>query len=294
MALDVQANPRLAHLTTLRLGGRAMALAVARDERDLDELSALVERERGEPFALGRGSNLLAADYDLPLVLVAVKAAGEPTLVSEDGRRVVLRVGAGLAMPGLLRRLKQAGLSGLERLAGIPGSFGGAVAMNAGSYGVEIGRRLARIRLWTPARGAFWVAAADCAFGYRRFDPRLGPGFRLVLGAEIELERSSPDAVGGIMAETYAKKKQTQPVTAKSAGCVFKNPPGESAGRLLDLAGFRGRRLGGMGFSELHANFLVNLGRGTSAEALELLALARAGVRERFGLDLETEVVILQ
>jgi len=226
MALAVQFDPRLADLTTLRLGGQARALASVADERDLDELPALIERESGAPFALGRGSNLLAADHDLPLVLVSAALAGEPKLVLDDDRRAVLRVQAGLSLPGLLRRLKQAGYSGLERLAGIPGSLGGAVAMNAGSYGADMAGAVSRVRLWTPGRGAFWREAAECAFGYRRFDPLLGGEFWLVLGAELALGRSTPAAVGALMAETYGKKKRTQPVTAKSAGCVFKNPQG--------------------------------------------------------------------
>lgn len=288
MALDVRQRPLLKELTTLGLGGAALAEAVVRAEADLDELGRFMAGSGGRPFVLGGGSNLLAEDHDLDLVLVAVRNAGTP---ERDGN--TLRCGAGMRLPGLLKFCEEAGLSGLEALAGIPGSVGGAVAMNAGSYGTEIKDALARIRLWTPQRGLFWVEARDCAFGYRHFSPPEGTGRPLVFEAEFALSPAEPGAVRAKVRETLDQKKATQPIAARSAGCVFKNPLGQSAGRLLDEAGFKGKRLGNMGFSDLHANFLVNLGGGRSAEALELLDSARTAVFERFGTRLELEVIVL-
>ena len=288
MGLDVRQRPLLKELTTLGLGGAALAEAVVRAESDLDELGRFMAGSGGRPFVLGGGSNLLAEDHDLELVLLAVRNAGTP---ERSGQTV--RCGAGTRMPSLLKFCEEAGLSGLEPLAGIPGTVGGAVAMNAGSYGAEIKDLLTRIRLWTPQRGLFWVEAKDCSFGYRHFSAPEGTGRPLVWEAEFALAPAEPGAVRAKARETLDKKKATQPIAARSAGCVFKNPPGQSAGKLLDEAGFKGKRLGNMGFSELHANFLVNLGGGRSAEALELLETARNAVFERFGTRLELEVIVL-
>ena len=296
MALTLIHNPRLSERTTLRLGGPALAEAVVRDEADLDQLASELQKCGGKPLALGAGSNLLAADGPLDLLLVRPANNAAPQVKPLDGGALV-RVGAGFSLPRLVGLCQRLGLSGLEGLTGIPGKVGGAVAMNAGSYGVETGGLLSRLRLWTPDYGLCWREAADCAFGYRHFDPKLdnqaGNGFSLVWEAEFRLGADDCAAIKARMETVYGKKKATQPVTAKSAGCVFKNPAGKSAGLLLDQAGMRGQVLGGMAFSKLHANFLVNLGSGTCAQALELLDLGRRAVLACFGVELETEMVVL-
>jgi UDP-N-acetylmuramate dehydrogenase len=296
MALDLLHAPRLSERTTLRLGGPALAEAVVCAEADLEQLGTELPGLGGRPLALGAGSNILASDGPLGLVLVRPANAGEPC-IEHRASGTLVRVGAGFGLPRLLGLCQRLGLSGLENLTGIPGRVGGAVAMNAGSYGIETGALLRRVRLWTPEGGLVWRDARDCAFGYRHFDAGLGAAWALIWEAEFRLGSDSPAAIRARMEAVYRKKKAVQPVTARSAGCVFKNPPSakgaESAGRLLDQAGMRGRALGGMAFSELHANFLVNLGHGTAAQALELLDLGKRAVRERFGVELETEVVVL-
>ena len=234
-------------------------------------------------------------DGDLDLVLLKVENQREPVAEAKT-EHVLVRVGGGVKLPHLMGWAARSGLSGLENLTGIPGSVGGAVAMNAGSYGTDMAAVLHRVRLWTPENGLNWVSATDCCFAYRRFSPdkACAPGGRfLVWEAEFTLQASQSDKVLAAMRYTMARKKATQPVTAKSAGCVFKNPEGESAGKLLDRAGLRGKRIGDMAFSDLHANFLVNLGKGRSADALELLDMGRSLVQERFGIRLETEVLLL-
>lgn len=300
MPLTLTRHTLLRERTTLRLGGPALAEAVVSCEAGLDELAGLLPGLGGRPLALGAGSNILAADGPHALVLVRAANRSAPAFsaradAATGGETVLVRAGAGLGLPRLLGLCQRAGLSGLEGLTGVPGRVGGSLAMNAGSYGAELGSLLSRVRLWTPGGGLLWRDAADCAFGYRHFDPRLGSGagFWLVWEAEFALRSDSPANIRARMEAAYARKKATQPVTAKSAGCVFKNPAGASAGRLLDEAGLKGRRLGGMAFSPVHANFLVNEGGGTAAEALELLELGRAAVLGRFNVDLETEVKVL-
>jgi len=301
MSLTLTRDVLLKERTTLRLGGPVLAEAVVSCEAGLDELARALPGLGGQPLALGAGSNILAGDGPHALVLVRAasgsRADATPEVSTQTegsaGKTILVRAGAGLRLPRLLGFCQHAGLTGLEGLTGVPGSVGGGVAMNAGSYGVELGALLTRVRVWTPEGGLVWRKAEDCAFGYRHFNPELTAGFWLVWEAEFALRAEAPFAVRSRMEAAYAKKKATQPVTARSAGCVFKNPAGTSAGRLLDEAGVKGKRLGGMAFSTLHANFLVNEGNGTAAEALELLEYGRARVFDRFGLDLETEVKVL-
>jgi UDP-N-acetylmuramate dehydrogenase len=293
MALELIADPSLAERTTLRLGGTAEVEAVVRDEADLDELAVFLATHTLRPFAIGRGSNLLARDGRCDLALIRAAAAPGPLRVERAGDRLVVRCGASQALPGLLGWAQRAGLTGLENLTGIPGSVGGAVAMNAGSYGVEFGSLVTRVRLWSPAGGLVWVDADQCVFGYRHFSAPAHPAGRLVWEVELALDESTPRAVRKAMRDVYDRKRATQPVTARSAGCVFKNPEGESAGRLLDRAGMKGVRRGHMAFSDMHANFLINLGGGTSAQAQELIEIGREAVKAAFGITLETEVIIL-
>lgn len=296
MTLALIHSPRMSERTTLRLGGTALAEAVVFSAPGLDQLGKELPRLGGRPLALGAGSNLLATDGQLPLVLVRPVNNAAPEISPLPGGAHV-RVGAGFGLPRLIGLCQRLGLAGLENLTGIPGRVGGAVAMNAGSYGAETAALLRRIRLWTPEAGLFWRDAKDCTFGYRHFDAGLagqnGSGFALIWEAEFLLASDAPQAIRQRMEATYAKKKASQPVTARSAGCVFKNPEGTSAGRLLDEAGMRGKALGGMAFSKVHANFLVNQGGGTAAQALELLEMGRSAVRAGAGVELELEVVVL-
>lgn len=294
MHLKVLPGPTLAERTTLRLGGPALAEVRIVSERGLDELPGRLEELGGRPMALGHGSNILAADGPLPVVLLRAPEGEAPETVFTSGDETVVRAGAGMGLPALLSWCARRGLSGLEGLAGIPGAMGGAVAMNAGSFGAEVGRVLERVLLYSPCCGLRWAGRDDVRLGYRFFAPRTVDVFFLVLAVELRLAKAEPEAVRAAMDAIWARKRASQPLAAASAGCVFKNPEGPApAGKLLDDAGFKGRRLGGMAFSELHANFLVNLGGGTAAQAFELIQAAREAVAGRFGVDLELEVKVV-
>lgn len=293
MALELIRNPSLAELTSLAIGGNAEVEVVVREKRDLDELNEFLMTNPLRPFALGEGTNLLARDGHLDLALIRALTSPGPERVHREGKQLYLRCGADQRLPGLLGWAQMAGLSGLEGLTGIPGSVGGSVAMNAGSYGTEMKDVLTRIHLWSPTTGLVWVDAADCEFGYRHFSCPTTPGKALIWEVEMVLTESDPKKIRASMKSVYDKKKATQPVTARSAGCVFKNPPEKSAGLLLDQAGMKGLTVGNMGFSDIHANFLVNLGGGTATEAMELLDMGRSAVKEKFDITLETEVILL-
>jgi UDP-N-acetylmuramate dehydrogenase len=184
-------------------------------------------------------------------------------------------------------------LAGLEGLAGIPANVGGAVAMNAGSFGQCIGDCLHRVRCWNPQRGLIWLQREDVVCMYRSFQPK-GLSKPWIIH-EVELCFSPAEKVWTQrrMDEVFERKRQTQPVGAKTCGCTFKNPEEAPAGLLLDRCGMRGERIGDVSFSVQHANFLLNQGNGCFAQAMDLITEARRRVRDRFGLDLELEVQVV-
>ncbi|BBD08542.1 UDP-N-acetylmuramate dehydrogenase [Desulfovibrio ferrophilus] len=293
MGLKVLPGPLMSERTTLKLGGPALAEVHIGHERDLDELPAVLEKAGGRPMVLGWGSNILASDDTLPIVLLRVPEGGGPRIVHETGERVTVQADAGMRLPRLLTWCAKQGLSGLEGLVGIPGSVGGAVAMNAGSFGCEMAEVLSRVLLFSPCCGLRWVGREDVRMDYRFFAPRTYDDYFIVMGVELDVIRAEKPLVDEVMARHMTTKKASQPISAASAGCVFKNPEGDAAGRLLEQAGFRGKGLGGMIFSEIHANFLVNAGGGTSEQAFELIASARDEVTRRFGVGLELEVKVV-
>ena len=283
-------RPSLASRTTIHLGGHAIAELMPESIEDLNCLALRVGRLGGMPYVLGQGSNILAEDGELPLVLVRPGFYCGPTVVGEKNERMLVSCGAGLTLRRLLRFCLAQGLSGLEGLAGIPGSVGGAVAMNAGSFGVCVGDCLDSVRVWS-ARGLHVFSRQSLEFGYRHFSiPNLDAG-HMIVEATFALTPEQRSVIFRKTRHDFILKKSRQPLQSASAGCIFKNPSATvSAGRLLEDAGFRGKQLGGMAFSQKHANFLINCGNGTSAEAFALIAEAQYVVKERFGFELCPEV----
>ena len=283
-------NPSLSAITTLGLGGTcSLELTVS----SRDDLAAMDDRirELGLPvYVVGRGSNIFGLDGSHEAVLVRPAFTDGPAVLGDetaDGG-VLVSCGAGISLPVLLAFLREKGLSGMEGLAGIPGTVGGAVAMNAGSFGTSTAESLDSVEIWSG------LTPDACETGYRHFRPRGLAGSFLVVSAVFRLSRSTSQDVAAGMQHNFQMKKSRQPITARSAGCVFRNPAcGVSAGALLERAGFRGRRKGSVALSEQHANFLVNLGGGTSSEALALLEEARTAVRAMAGVELDFEVRFL-
>lgn len=287
------AAPSLASRTTLRLGGTAIAELILERCEDFAILPERLRALGGTPLTLGAGSNILARAGALPLVLVRPNITTGPEIIGHSGNKTLVRAGAGIPLPRLLRFCAQQGLTGLEGLIGIPGSVGGAVAMNAGSFGVQTCEAIESVEVFS--QGSICRLTVDgLQFGYRELSLAGNDHDFIVVEATFGLTESTRDGINKRMRHNFFEKKSRQPVTAWSAGCAFKNPPGEfSAGKLLDMAGFRGKKLGGMAFSEMHANFLINEGRGEAEAALTLLREARDAVRSHFGLELEPEVRIV-
>jgi len=291
--MKIRVGPHLRELTSLRLGGDARCMFLPESDDDYERIPGLAEHYGGQLLMLGRGTNILAEDGDHDLILVQRGCLSASEVVSTSPTQVLVRVDAGMSLARLLAWCIKHGCSGLEPLAGIPGSVGGAIAMNAGSHGQECFGLLREIRVWTPAAGVHQLEPRDCVAGYRHFSLRENAGVYAVLGAVFGFRPAPSEVIRELSRSWFMRKKSVQPLHAHTAGCVFKNPVDGSAGMLLDRAGFRGRACGGMRFSPMHANFLENTGSGTATQALELMDLAVHEVDVRFGVHLEREVEVL-
>ena len=295
--LEIRHKPKLAERTSMGLGGTALAEIFIRDLSRIGALPEMLEALGGIPVVLGAGSNVIAADMALPLVLLRLDVDAAPEVIREEEKSLHVRVCGNFPLPALLGRLAAFGASGLEGLAGIPGSVGGAVAMNAGSFGDTFGDALERITIYVPGKGLQELGRESLMLGYRHMavkshDPARDGTF-WVTEVVLKLRKDDPGAIRAVMKSHMAKKKASQPVHMRSAGCVYKNPSADMpAGRLLEEAGMRGRKKGGMAFSSLHANFLVNEGGGSYAAAMDLMEEAEKKVLDRFGVRLEREVIL--
>lgn len=278
----------LARHTTYRVGGAAEVLVCPRDADDAARVYAFV-RDRGVPLVvLGAGSNVIAPDEGIAGVVLKT-ASADARIVFLGGGRV--RAEAGVPLLDLVRATAARGLAGLEPLAGIPGTVGGAVVMNAGTRDVEIAALLSRVDVVTSPGRRRLLAAAECCFGYRR-SLFLGTDW-LVLGAEFKLARGdarrSLETIDSFLEERGRKYHPEIP----SAGSVFKRPPGMYAGRLIEEAGCKGMRVGDAVVADWHANFIVNAGRATAGDIMALVSAVRARVYERSGVYLELEQIPL-
>jgi UDP-N-acetylenolpyruvoylglucosamine reductase len=286
----VQRDYPLARLTTIRTGGHAELFARPGSIEELERLLAWASAEDVQVGVVGSGSNLLVADAGVPGLVL--KLDEELSKIELDGTRI--KCGGGARLPAVSARAAQAGLEGIEFGVNIPGTVGGAVRMNANAYGGELARVLEWVDV-TSGSGTERRVPDQLGFGYRRSG--LGAG-EVVARAAFALRRSEPSAVKATLAEMRARRKAAQPSGIKTFGSTFKNPTdpraeGRTAGQLLEAAGCRGLRIGGAGFSEKHANFIVNEGQATTAEVIAVMAEGRRRVKERFGVELEPEVQAL-
>jgi UDP-N-acetylmuramate dehydrogenase len=284
MSLD-QGVPLSRH-TTIGTGGPARAFARPQTLAELEDVVRKAAEERLAVVAVGLGSNVLAADEGVDALVLRLE--GELAGARVEGELLVAGGGAPNAV--CLHRARAAGLGGFEFACAIPGTAGGGVRMNAGAYGSDWAAILERA-LVVSAQGAGWLTPAELGLTYRHSD--LEPG-QVVARVEYRLAPRPPAEIKATVAELVARRKETQPTNKRTFGSVFKNPAGETgAGRLLELCGLKGHRIGGAVISPRHANFVENAGGATSADCLALMVEARRRAREQFGVVLEHEVVLL-
>ncbi|MDD3579665.1 MAG: UDP-N-acetylmuramate dehydrogenase [Desulfobacca sp.] len=288
---QVYDNHPLAPLTTWKIGGSAQVLAVPRDLDDLFEVFRQAQTYEWPLFFLGRGSNLLIADRGLPGITLHLAPTFKELKLEGDR----LRVGAGVSLPRLAHYLAVQGVAGFEFLAGIPGTVGAAVRLNAGTGpGQEIGAHLRQVTLVTPRLQLVTLTAAELNLSYRHSRLLNFPHW-LVVAAEFYLDETAPpEKIQARISELLRQRQAKSPVNSSNCGSVFKNPPGgRPAGWLIEQAGLKGLRYGDAQVSAHHANFIINLGNATAAQVKALIAHIQETVGKLFGVTLEREIVIL-
>jgi len=276
----------LSRFTTIGTGGPARAFARPATVSELEDALRFAAERNLPARAVGLGSNLLVADAGVEALVLRLAGSLAEARVEGD----LLIVGGGATNAVCLHRARDAGLGGFEFACAIPGTVGGGVWMNAGAYGSDWAAILVRAYVAT-ADGSGWLTPTELGLSYRHSDLRAG---QIVAAAEYRLEPRPRDEIAGRVAELVALRKATQPTNKRTFGSVFKNPVGEvGAGRLLESCDLKGFRLGGALISPKHANFIENAGGATSADCIALMTEARRRARERHGVELEHEVVLL-
>jgi UDP-N-acetylmuramate dehydrogenase len=276
----------LAPYTTYRVGGPAALTVTVDDDADVRAVADAVRATGIAVLVVGRGSNLLVADDGFAGLVVMLGDGFAGIGIDET----TVRAGAAARLPVVARRTAAAGLTGFEWAVGVPGSVGGGVRMNAGGHGSDMSASLRRVRLVDLAVGADrWVDVAQLDLSYR--SSAVGPN-DLVLTAELGLSPGDPERAAAVVAEIVAWRRANQP-GGQNAGSVFTNPPGDSAGRLIDQAGCKGLRIGSAEVSTKHANFIQADPGGRAADVLAVMDAVRSRVRECHGVELAVETHVI-
>lgn len=282
----VKKDEPLARHTTFRIGGPAALFVECDSTADLARATEICTAEGVAWTVLGKGSNVLAADagYD-GAVLVLGKAFKRHH--SDEGR---ILAGSGVILAALVQDAFRRGQTGLEFAVGIPGTLGGALAMNAGSRDEWIGGIVETVTLFVPGTGLTSVRGSEIAWGYRKS----GLASRgIIVEASLRLEPGDAAQIRRVMEASLRRRKMNQPLGMPNAGSVFVNPPGESAGRMIEELGLKGHRVGDAQVSPVHANFIVNTGKATAADVLELIRQIREAVEDSYGIELTPEIRFL-
>ena len=281
---EVRFNAPLSAYTSFRIGGPADVLVIPADEADLCRLVKQCRSARIDPFVLG-GTNVLIRDQGIRGVVVSLaKFKG----IKDEGHGVVYAEG-GVGMPTLMRHAISRSLSGLEWAAGIPGTVAGCVVMNAGTRLGEMQQTVKAVHLVNSGGRPVDCPASAIQFSYRR--ARLPKG--VVVGVWLQLQPADRQRIESVVKEYLAYRKRTQPLTLPNAGCVFKNPENDTAGRVIESVGLKGARIGDAQVSEKHANFVVNRGKARAADVLALIKKVGQTVEARTGVTLELELKIV-
>ena len=284
--LDVTEDRPLGLLTTYRVGGNASWFVNVGSVDELDRLAAATATTGVATLVIGRGSNLLVADAGFDGVAIQLGESFAEVVV--EG--AVVRAGGAASLPVVARRSVAAGLRGFEWAVGVPGSIGGAVRMNAGGHGSDMATSVREVRVVDLGRGQdVMMSAAHCEFGYRRSSIA---DSQIVVEAVLDLEQGGSVAGEAELAEIVRWRRQHQP-GGQNAGSVFTNPTGDSAGRLIDIAGCKGHRIGSAEVSTKHANFIQVDPGGSADDVVALMAHVRAAVRDRIGIDLHAETALV-
>jgi len=273
--------------TSFRIGGLCELMAFPKTEAELELVISRCQAQEKPWRVIGAGTNLLVRDGGVEEVLLNLSRTFQQIKLSKDGEIVAE---AGLRLARLIKTCQNQGFSGLEFAAGIPGTVGGAVAMNAGAMGSDMAAVVKRIQGFSPSEGAFQWQGKQIKFGYRRLER---PADAVFTNVQFQLQAEDPRKIRVRIVDWLWERRGRQPLHYPSAGSVFKNPPGRFAGQLIEEAGLKGERLGDAQISEKHANFIINRGRARSREVLALIERIQKAVAERTGIKLELEIEVL-
>lgn len=276
--------------TSLKIGGTADVFASPQDAVSLKNMLILL-KEKSIPFVpVGGGTNLLVKDGGIDGVVVSLRDFRRIEIVKEENDLVSVFVESGVPLQRLVVFSREKGYSGIEGLVGIPGSVGGAIAGNAGSFGYEIKNVLVSVIVMHADGKMDKMSAGELGLEYRASKI---PAGSIILGADIKMRRDIKEDITKRIDAFLREKSERQPISKLSAGCVFKNPEGASAGRLIDEAGCKGMRIGDVEVSAVHANFFINRGNASASDFIRLMDEVRTKVISIFGVELEPEIRIV-
>jgi len=288
--LKAKTSESLARYTSIKIGGPADYFLEAENDPALAKLLTVLDRHGLTFCLLGNGSNVLISDLGIRGAVIHLTGDFKRAAWSEDGEMVSVSAGAAAPVTQLVRETARRGYTGLEFAEGIPGTIGGALVMNAGAYGSEFEKVVDAVEGFTREGRPVRFSRAEMTFSYR--DSDLPRGI-VVTRVYLCLRKEGVAQVSSKMRELVTKRKSSQPSGFPNSGSMFRNPPGDFAGRLIEAAGLKGKTIGQAQISERHANFIVNRGGAKAADVRQLMELASSEVNRQFGIRLEPEVRFL-
>ncbi len=276
--------------TSLKIGGPADVFAIPHNLLSLRNMHVNLKKSKIPFLLLGGGTNILVMDKGIEGAVISFRSFKKAYVLSENDDDVYLFVEAGILLHRLINFSRESGYSGLEGLVGIPGTVGGAICGNTGAFGYEMKDVLISVAIADAEGRIEKVEAERIDFGYRSSSISAN---EMILSAEIKLKKDKKEDVSAKVDDFLKRKRQKQPLWEPSAGCVFKNPPGLYAGKLIDEAGCKGMRIGDVEASTLHANFFINKGGATAYDFIRLMEEVAQRVKEKSGVILEPEIKIV-
>jgi UDP-N-acetylmuramate dehydrogenase len=276
----------LSKYTTFKIGGRAEVIIKPLNIADLKDIITYLQEEEIRWWVLGNGSNLLISDSGLSGVVLILSELNQ---VEIEGRQIIAQ--AGVKVPKLINQAAKEGLSGLEALAGLPASLGGAIVSNAGANGVWISDLLLVVRVLTQQGQIKTYEQDNLDFSYRTSSGIADNN--IIIEAILEFDQARPSLVQDRIQKKLRIRQSKQPLSKPNAGCIFKNPADDFAGRLIDEAGCKGLRVGDAEVSTKHANFIINHGQASCQDVIKLIKKVETKVEEKFSVKLEREIIIL-
>lgn len=280
---EVLENVDISKYTTYNVGGHALAMIFPKDIYSLIELMKFINHYHIKYKVIGRGSNLIFSSELYDGILIKLDHFDELEINGNE-----ITVGAGFQLIKLATRLSRIGYTGIEFATGIPGSVGGAIFMNAGAYKSDMGYIVKSVKVLTPELKVIELTNYDLDFHYRTSFLQKNPGY-ICLQATLILKKGDPDEIMQLIDDRKKRRIASQPLEYPSAGSVFRNPEGDFAGRLIEEAGYKGKRIGGAMVSTKHANFVINFDHATGEDIKKLILEIKQVVKEKYNIDLKIE-----